>query len=499
MSELPVAGTLQSIDWAAIAVPVTLAVGAVVVLLVDAFLGRRRLAGALTIVTAVVGAGFALGLANDLQGAGSAPSRATFCVPAGLERLTSCSYVVDSTTIAVWTVTLLGVLVVALLMLGRDDLAPPGEFHFLMLCSASGAATIAGARDLVTLVVALELVSLPAFAMVGLRRDNKPAAEAALKFFLISVVSTAVMLFGISLLYGITGSVYLDQIAVSLNQSSAKAVVGVGVVLTLVGLGFKVAAVPFHVWVPDTYVGASVPVAAYLSVVSKAAGLVGLIQVLRYGLWPYADTWGPILAVVAALTMTVGNVAALRQRDPVRLLAWSSVAQAGYMLAPLAVLSGSSVLESRDAFVATLAYLLIYSIVNLSAFAVVSVVGGGRRDTLDSYAGLSRREPVAAAALAFALLCLAGLPPGVVGLFAKLVVFQAIVNSGTGWLALVMAANVAIGLAYYLRWLVMVFWPSADVEPTNLPNGAGVAITTTLTLAVVFSVWPAGILTILSS
>ena len=498
MTELPVAGALQSIDWATISVPVTLAVGAVVVLLADTFVGRRGLAGALTITTAIVGGGFALGLANNLQGSES--SRATFCVPAGLERLTSCSYVVDSTTIAVWAVTLLGVLVVALLMLGRDDLTPPGEFHFLMLCSACGATTIAGARDLVTLVVALELVSLPAFAMVGLRRDNRRAAEAALKFFLISVVSTAVMLFGISLLYGITGSVYLDQIAVSLNESTAmRAVTGVGVVLTLVGLGFKVAAVPFHVWVPDTYVGASVPVAAYLSVVSKAAGLVGLIQVLRYGLWPYADTWGPILAVVAALTMTVGNVAALRQRNPVRLLAWSSVAQAGYMLAPLAVLSGSSVVESRDAFVATLAYLLIYSIVNLSAFAVVSVVGGGRQDTLDSYAGLSRREPVAAAALAFALLCLAGLPPGVVGLFAKLVVFQAIVNSGTGWLAVVMAANVAIGLAYYLRWLVMVFWPSADVEPTNLPNGAGVAISTTLTLAVVFSLWPAGILSILSS
>jgi len=496
MTELQVAGALQTIDWATISVPVTLAVGAVVVLLADAFVGRRGLAGALTIVTALVGGSFVVGLANTE--AGHLPSRATFCVPAGLERLTACSYVVDSTTIAVWTVTLLGVSVVALLMLGRED-APPGEFHFLLLCSACGAATIAGARDLVTLVVALELVSLPAFAMVGLRRDNRTAAEAALKFFLISVVSTAVMLFGISLLYGITGSVYLDQIAVSLNESSTVAVTGVGVVLTLVGLGFKVAAVPFHVWVPDTYVGASVPVAAYLSVVSKAAGLVGLIQVLRYGFWPYADTWGPILAVVAALTMTVGNVAALRQRDPVRLLAWSSVAQAGYMLAPLAVLSGSSVVESRDAFVATLAYLLIYAIVNLSAFAVVSVVGGGRRDTLASYAGLWRREPVAAAALAFALLCLAGLPPGVVGLFAKLVVFQAIVNSGTGWLAIVMAANIAIGLAYYLRWLVMVFWPSADVEPTNLPNGAGVAITTTLTLAVVFSLWPAGILTILNS
>jgi NADH-quinone oxidoreductase subunit N len=497
MTELVAAGTLMSIDWATISVPVTLAVGAVVVLLTDAFVGRRGLAGGLTIVTGLVGGGFAVGLANTGAGAGS--PRATFCVPAGLERLTSCSYVVDSTTLAVWAVALLGVVVVALLMLGRDDLTGSGEFHFLLLCSACGATTIAGARDLVTLVVALELVSLPAFAMVGLRRDQ-PAAEAALKFFLISVVSTAVMLFGISLLYGITGSVYLDQIAVSLNESGTQvAVIGVAVVLTLVGLGFKVAAVPFHVWVPDTYVGAPVPVAAYLSVVSKAAGLVGLIQVLRYGLWPYADTWGPILAVVAALTMTVGNVAALRQQDPVRLLAWSSVAQAGYMLAPLAVLSGSSVVESRDAFEATLAYLLIYAIVNLSAFAVVSVVGGTRRDTLASYAGLSRREPVAAAALAFALLCLAGLPPGVVGLFAKLVVFQAIVNSGTGWLAAVMAANVAIGLAYYLRWLVVVFSPSADVEPTDLPNGAGVAITTTLTLAVVFSLWPAGILSILSA
>ena len=498
MTELSVAGTLQSIDWPTISVPVTLAVGAVVVLLADAFVGRRGLAGALTIATGLLGGVFAVGLANSGAGAGS--SRATFCVPAGLERLTPCSYVADSTTLAVWAVALLGVVVVALLMLGRDDLAPPGEFHFLLLCSACGATTIAGARDLVTLVVALELVSLPAFAMVGLRRDNRAAAEAALKFFLISVVSTAVMLFGISLLYGISGSVYLDQIAVSLNESNPRlAVAGVGVVLTLVGLGFKVAAVPFHVWVPDTYVGASVPVAAYLSVVSKSAGLVGLIQVLRYGLWPYAETWGPILAVVSALTMTVGNVAALRQQDPVRLLAWSSVAQAGYMLAPLAVLSGSSVVESRDAFAATLAYLLIYSIVNLSAFAVVSVVSGGRRDTLDSYTGLSRREPVAAAALAFALLCLAGLPPGVVGLFAKLVVFQAIVNAGTGWLAVVMAANIAIGLAYYLRWLVMVFQPSRDVEPTNLPNGAGVAITTTLTLAVVFSLWPAGILSILTS
>ena len=163
------------------------------------------------------------------------------------------------------------------------------------------------------------------------------ASEAALKLFLVSVVSTAVMLFGLSLVYGVTGQVHLDRIATSLDDPGARGAAArcSAVVLALAGFGFKVAAVPFHFWAPDTYEGAPVPVAAYLSVVSKAAGFVGLALLLTVGFAPYADVWGPLLAVLAAVTMTVGNLAALRQRQAVRLLAWSSVAQSGYMLVPL--------------------------------------------------------------------------------------------------------------------------------------------------------------------
>jgi NADH-quinone oxidoreductase subunit N len=268
-----------------------------------------------------------------------------------------------------------------------------------------------------------------------------------------------------------------------------------GAVLTLVGLGFKVAAVPFHAWVPDVYVGSPVPVAAYLSTVSKAAGLVGLLLVLDRAFGAYAVAWQPVLAVVAAATMTVGNVLALRQQHAVRLLAWSSVGQAGFMLAPLAVLA-----EVGDAAVlAAMAYLLIYSVVNLGAFAVVAVMTrhrpGGR---IVDYAGLVRRRPWAGAGLAFALLCLAGLPPGVVGLFAKLVVFWVVVDGGLGWLAVAMAANVAIGLAYYLRWIVVVLGPvRADDSDPAVPPSVGAAIGATAAASVALSMAPGAVLQLL--
>jgi NADH-quinone oxidoreductase subunit N len=262
----------------------------------------------------------------------------------------------------------------------------------------------------------------------------------------------------------------------------------VGAVLTVVGLAFKVAAVPFHMWVPDTYVGASVPVAAYLSVVSKAAGFVGLMLVLAYGLADLASAWAPVMAVVAALTMTVGNVLALRQDHAVRLLAWSSVAQAGYILVPFAAVAegGASALGT------SMGYLAIYAFVNLGAFAVATVVGTRYpRQRLADYRGLVRQEPWAGWALAFALVALAGLPPGIVGLLAKVVVFSSVAGPVT-WLAVVMAVNVAIGLVYYARWLMELFRPAeaAGGSTYDVPNGVGVAIGMTLTAAVVFSVLP---------
>jgi NADH-quinone oxidoreductase subunit N len=482
----------QHIDWAAVAAPLVLAVAALVVLVVDAFAGpphSRRAAlvpATLTVVAVVVAAGFAARLWNE--------TRSTFCIVRPLHGPAPCSFVVDRFTLVFWAITLFGTAVVALIgtVAVAEGRTPLGEWNFLLLCSATGALTLAGSRDLVTLVVALEVVSLPAFAMTGLRSGDARAAEAAVRCFLVSVVSTAVMLMGVSLVYGATGSVFLEQVDRALAGGiEARQVAVAGTLLTVVGLAFKVAAVPFHMWVPDTYVGAPVAVAAYLSVVSKAAGFAGLILVLTYGLGSFADVWAPVVGVLAALTMTVGNVLALRQRQAIRLLAWSSVAQAGYILVPFgAAASGGRVVG------ASMGYLAIYAFVNLSAFAVAAVVGTrypGQR--LSDYRGLVRDEPGAGWPLAFALVALAGLPPGVVGLLAKVVVLDAAAGPAT-WLAVVMAVNVAIGLVYYARWLAELFLPS-DVEGASrydVPNGVGVAIGMTFTAGLVFSIFPGWLL-----
>lgn len=345
----------------------------------------------------------------------------------------------------------------------------------------AGALTLAAGRDLVTLLVSLEVVSLPLFALVALRRYDGRSSEAGVKMFLVSVVSTAVMLFGISLVYGATGSLFLDRIgAVLATPSPLESVAGVGVVLVLVGFGFKVSAVPFHFWAPDTYQGSPVAVAAFLSVISKAAGFAGLALVLSIAFGPLASVWGPLVAVLAAVSMTVGNLVALRQKTAMRLLAWSSIAQAGYMLAPLGAAGGGAPLDGLVA--ATIGYVAIYALMNIGVFAVISVVGwigehGG--GTLDSYRGLARTHPLTAVALAFFLACLAGLPPGLAGLFAKIVVFQGTILGGYGWLAVIMAVNTVIGLFYYLSWATRLFAPlpeGAAFDRIARPVGAAIGV-----------------------
>jgi NADH-quinone oxidoreductase subunit N len=497
---------IQSIDYAAIAPALIVALTALAVLVADLFLegARKRLLPWLSL------AGVSLALLSLLPLADS--DRRTFCLPGQDALLVSCSYVVNQLTLVFQLVALAGAAVVILLSVRvvTETRLPAGEYYFLLLCSVAGAVTMAAARDLVTLVVALEVVSLPAFALVGLRRYDGRSSEAALKFFLISVVSTAVMLYGISLVYGVTGAVHLDRVASalgSLDGGDRSPVAAVGVALTLVGFAFKVSAVPFHFWTPDTYSGAPLPVAAYLSVVSKAAGFVGIILVVSLGFRPYADVWGPLIAVLAALTMTVGNLVALRQRQAVRLLAWSSVAQAGYMLVPLGVAEvenprgGDAVGEALSA---TAAYLLVYGVVNLGAFAVVTVVGRHRpANLLSDYRGLGRTEPATALALAFFLLCLAGLPPGLVGLFAKVVVFRSAVDGGLGWLAVVMAVNVVIALYYYLFWAASMFaapGPEEVAEPLTfrVPPETGLAVGLMLGAGLVLSVVPQAVLQVLS-
>ncbi|WP_328537248.1 NADH-quinone oxidoreductase subunit N [Streptomyces sp. NBC_00344] len=456
---------VQSVDWLAIAPPTIVAATALIVLVSDLFVPERH--------KPLLGWGTVAGLAAAVlmllplrKG-----DRATFCLSGGHS---ACSYTADHFTLVIQLLVIGGALLTALLSIsetGGDGL-PAGEYWFLLLASASGAALLPASRDLATLVVALEVASLPAFALVGIRRGNRLSAEAALKFFLSSVTATAVMLLGVSFVYAATGTLHLTRIATAQVDPQLDTLAQAGVVLTLVGFAFKTAAAPFHFWVPDTYVGAPLPIAGYLSVVGKAVGFSGLILVTVIAFPDYADVWGPAIAALAALTMTVGNVAALRQiasraHSAVRLLAWSSVAQAGYLLVPIA----AAAYTSDDEIGSTVAYALMYAVVNLGAFGVAALVartGPGKRIT--DYRGLYATRPYTALAMAFFLLCLAGLPPGIIGLFAKVVVFQSAVDAGLGWLAVLMAVNVVLALYYYLRWTAVLF-RRPEHPPAAAPAG----------------------------
>ncbi|MFB7248679.1 NADH-quinone oxidoreductase subunit N [Streptomyces populi] len=480
---------VQSVDWLAIAPPTLAAVVGLVVLVADLFIGDTR--KAVLGWTSVAGLAASALLLLPLRGG----DRATFCLTGATD---TCSYVADGFTLVVQLLVLGGALLVALLSVtalkDADRELPEGEYWFLLLSSAAGAALLPASRDLATLIVALEVASLPAFALVGIKRGDKKSSEAALKFFLSSVTATAVSLMGVSFVYATTGTLYLTRIADGIQHVDGQfhTLAQTGVVLTLVGFAFKTAAVPFHFWVPDTYVGAPLPIAAYLSVVGKAVGFSGLVLVTVVALPSYADVWGPALAALAALTMTIGNVGALRQRSTraysaVRLLAWSSVGQAGYLLVPIAAAAYSD--DAQQAIGSTLAYALMYAAVNLGAFAVAALVA--RRSPLNrisDYRGLYAESPLSALVLGFFLLCLAGLPPGVIGLFAKVTVFSAAVDAGLGWLAVVMAVNVVIALFYYLQWTALLFRaPEGEPGTHRAPAPLTAAIVLTAALGVVLS------------
>lgn len=481
------ASLVQSVDWLAITPVVLPAAVALVVLVADLFVPVRRkpLLGWLSV------AGLAAATATLIPL--RAGDRATFCLTTDPG---ACSYTADHFALVIQFLVLAGALVTALLSVTavRDARMPAGEYWFLLLSSAAGAALLPASRDLATLIVALEVASLPAFALVGMRRGDRLSSEAALKFFLSSVTATAVSLMGVSFVYAATGSLHLTQVADRLEDVPGQldTLAMAGVALTLVGFAFKTAAVPFHFWVPDTYVGAPLPIAGYLSVIGKAVGFTGLILVTVIAFPAYSDVWGPALAVLAALTMTLGNAAAVRQspdrpNSAVRLLAWSSVGQAGYLLVPIAAAAYSG----RDQIGSTVAYALMYGAVNLGAFSVAALVARTKpQNRISDYRGLYAQRPAAALALAFFLLCLAGLPPGLIGLFAKVTVFRAAVDAGLGWLAVVMAVNVVIALYYYLRWTALLFRaPEAPAEGarTKAPWPVSIAIAVTAVVSVVLS------------
>jgi NADH-quinone oxidoreductase subunit N len=348
-----------------------------------------------------------------------------------------------------------------------------GEYYFLLLSSILGMVFMASARDLISIFIALELLSIPAYLLAGWRKRDLKGNEAALKYYLMGVFASAVMLYGMSLIFGVTGTTVLADIGDRLGGAiGEEPVVTLGIVFVLVGFAFKVSAVPFHTWAPDTYEGAPTPITAFLSVASKAAGFVAMIELVFIGFLGRDDVWGPMLWALAAITMTVGNLVALRQTNIVRLLAYSSVAQAGFMLVPIAVAAEAGV---DTAVSSVVTYILIYAAMNLGAFAVVMAVARKTRSgEIASYGGLFEYAPGLATVMTVFLFSLAGIPP-LAGWFAKFVMFKAVLDAGDTAavvLGVVAAVNSVIALFYYAgvaRQMWMSPVPDEDRTPVPVP------------------------------
>jgi NADH-quinone oxidoreductase subunit N len=320
-----------------------------------------------------------------------------------------------------------------------------GEFYAVLTAANLGAVVLAHAADVALVAIALGMLSLTSFVLTGYLRRSAAANEASIKYYIYGTVSGAAMVYGFSWWFGIAGSTSLQTIGERLPAAPTAAVVA-STALVVVGLGYKAALVPFHFWTPDVYDGAPLPVAAYLSVLPKIAGLVALARVLPLALPDDAAGWSTAIAVVAAATMTLGNLAALTQRNVVRLLAYSSIAQSGYLLMGVAALSGSA-----QGLPALVYYAIAYAATNLAAFAVVLAVQRERGSVdVSAFAGLGRAHPWWTAALVLSFLSLLGLPP-LSGFVGKLEVFRAAIDAGQGWLAVIAVVNTVVSLYYYLR------------------------------------------------
>jgi NADH-quinone oxidoreductase subunit N len=392
------------------------------------------------------------------------------------------AYVVDNYALLLKALFLIAGYVTVLIStdyIGEGDYYE-GEYYFMLLCSILGMTVMASSRDLISIFIALETLSIPAYLLAGWRKRDLKGNEASLKYYLLGVFASGVMLYGMSLVFGVAHTTVLAGIHDKLAAGDTSVpIVTVGILFVVIGFAFKVSAVPFHAWAPDTYEGAPTPITAFLSVASKAAGFVALLSLVFIGFEGRSDVWQPLFWVLAALTMTVGNVIALRQSNIIRMLAYSSIAQAGYMLAPLAVAGHSG---SKAAIEAIVTYLLVYAAMNLGAFAVVMAVARKTRSAeLSSFGGLFEYAPGLTVLLSVFFFALAGIPP-LGGWYAKLVIFRVLLQNPTTWsvvLAVFVAVNSVIALFYYASvareaWMRPV--PDEDRMPIRVPSSLGAAI-----------------------
>jgi NADH-quinone oxidoreductase subunit N len=372
-----------------------------------------------------------------------------------------------------------------------------GEYYALILFSCSGMILMAGATDLLVIFLGLEVMSVSLYILAGIDRRRSTSIEAALKYFILGAFASAFFLYGICLIFGATGSTNIVKISAWLgtNKLAFDPISLVGLALLLVGFAFKIALVPFQWWTPDVYQGAPTSVTAFMSVGVKAAGFAALTRLLWFSFAPtFMGDWSLALAILAVLTMTVGNIVALAQKNVKRMLAYSSIAHAGYALVGVAA-------ANSDGLVGVLFYLMGYAFMNMGAFAVVIAMEkkGTTGPEITDYAGLSRRDPLMAFCLAVFMLSLIGMPP-FVGFWGKLFVFRSAIQSGMTWLAVVGVINSAISAYYYLSLLIQAYFrPPATEEPSpELPATSGIVLVAAATLTVMLGVLPLGLLNIVN-
>lgn len=366
---------------------------------------------------------------------------------------------------------------------------PLGEFYTLLALSTLGGMLVASTTNLVMIFVGIELSSLSVFVMAAFAKRRRDSIEGALKYFLLSSFATAILIYGMAWLYGVTGSLNLTEISLRLagvadrNQQSLL----LATLLIVVGLGFKAAAVPFHMWTPDAYQGAPTPVTAFMSVAPKVTAFAAIVRVLVQGLEPMRAQWVPIVIVLSILTMALGNLVAIAQRNVKRMLAYSSIAHTGYMLVGLASFQG--IIAGDTAITGLLFYNFAYTFMNLGAFAVITwMEAHGKGQEIEDFNGLATTAPLHAAAMAVFLFSLTGVPP-LLGFYGKYYVIQGALAANLTWLAIVVVIFSAISAFYYLRIVAAMYFGEAESEPARLPSrffgvGIGVMVLATLVLGV---------------
>lgn len=454
---------------------ISLAAGICALLLIDVFAARRALSATLALLVIAACAALTVRYGHV----------------SGRTLLFDGLYVADELG---FVLKLTGLLVVAVALLysrayleQREILR--GEYYVLALTALLGIFVLISANSLLTLYLGVELLALSVYALVAFDRDSGIAAESAMKYFVLGAIASGALLYGMSLIYGLTGTLDLGEIAVRLNSPSPLGVI-VGLVFIVVAVGFKLGAVPFHMWLPDVYEGSPTSVTLFIGTVPKLAYFALALRLLAQGLGGTTLEWSQMLIPLAVLTLIIGNVVALVQTNLKRMLAYSTISNVGFIL--LGFVAGTA-----DGYAAALYYTLVYVLVALGSFGVILLASrkGYEADQLDDYRGLQQRDPALALIMLLMMFSTAGVPP-FVGFWAKLRIFQALWESGHLWLVIIAAAMSVVGAYYYLRVIKLMYFdpPPAGTPPAQRPNGARLALGLNALAVLVLGLLPAPLL-----